>query len=200
MAHDHPIMGVRLFTSRTKEIVCHPIGGGDQPDQDSTRIMMFYAKLMMIAVLGSALLVGCQRQTTVTHPSTSTQPLPVISIPTPVMSHAKQPTLVGSTWLIHSIKGKRAQAYSQQPLMTFNDRAQVSGSTGCNTLFGEYSLGLAGELSVRVGMSRSNCAGALAQEADLIDAFDRTRRYELKGKTLLLQDEHGQVMIKAQVQ
>ncbi len=193
MTHNHPIMGVRLFTSRTKEIVSHPIGGGDQPDQDSTRIMMFYAKLMMIAVLGSTLLVGCQRQATVAHRPVMAQPLPVIS-------SAKQTTLVGSTWLIHSIKGKRAQAYSQQPLMTFNDRAQVSGSTGCNTLFGEYSLGLAGELSVRVGMSRSNCAGALAQEADLIDAFDRTRRYELKGKTLLLQDEHGQVMMKAQVQ
>lgn len=200
MAHNHPIMGVRLFTSRTKEIVSHPIGGGDQPDQDSMRIMMFYAKLMMVTALSSTLLIGCQSQPKPATQPTHAQPLPVINLPTPVQTQPSRPTLVGSTWHIQSIKGKRAEAYSQQPLMTFNDRAQVAGSTGCNTLFGEYSLGLAGELSVRVGMSRSNCAGALAQEADLIDAFDRTRRYELQGKQLLLKDERGQVMVKAQAQ
>lgn len=162
---------------------------------------MFYAKLMMMTVLGSSILVGCQSQpTTATRSKPSAQPLPVITLPTPVMGSAQQPVLVGTTWYIQQIKTKRAEAYTQQPLMKFNERSQVSGSTGCNTLYGEYSLGVSGELNVRVGISRSICAGALAQEADLIDAFDRTRRYELQGKQLLLKDERGQVVMKAQAQ
>lgn len=162
---------------------------------------MFYAKLMIPMVLLSVMLVGCQSQPNRnTQGSQTSKPLPVVVLPAPVMTTPAQPLLVGSVWMIRSIKGKPAQAYTQQPLMKFNERAQVSGSTGCNTLYGEYSLGLSGELSVRIGISRSICAGALAQEADLIDAFDRTRRYELQGKQLLLKDERGQVMIQAQAQ
>ena len=51
---------------------------------------------------------------------------------------------------------------------------------------------------MQVNAGHSSCDGALAQEAELVDALQRIQRFQLVGNTLYLLDQSGQRLIQAQ--
>ena len=54
------------------------------------------------------------------------------------------------------------------------------------------------KLDMQVNAGHSSCDGALAQEAELVDALQRIQRFQLVGNTLYLLDQSGQRLIQAQ--
>ena len=104
------------------------------------------------------------------------------------------------TWTISSVHQKRAKFYNQTPFLILNSAAQtVQGSTGCNVIFGGYTYNFAlQQLDLDVRAGHQSCDGALAQEAELVDALQRVKRFKLQGNQILLLDQTGQTLLQAQ--
>ncbi|MCU4415282.1 META domain-containing protein [Acinetobacter sp. WU_MDCI_Axc73] len=103
-------------------------------------------------------------------------------------------------WQITTVQQKRAKFFNQMPFLTLNSALQtVQGNTGCNAIFGRYTynFGLQ-QLDMEVRAGHQSCDGALAQEAELLDALQRVKRFKLHGKELLFLDQSGQVLLQAQ--
>ncbi|WP_168408009.1 META domain-containing protein [Acinetobacter indicus] len=102
-------------------------------------------------------------------------------------------------WEIQTIQGKKACYFHASPYLMLNSRFQnLQGSTGCNSLSGRYQLQFSqGRLSLNSRATHNSCDHALAQEADLMDALQRVKRFQLQGKTLYFLDERGLMLIQA---
>ena len=154
----------------------------------------------VITILGSLALVACSGQPT---SKPTLQPLPA-GAKTVVLTQQKvkvSPDGVQDiAWKIVQIKQQRANFYQQVPSLTLNSAVKtVSGHTGCNSVFGRYDMNAAQKtLDLTVQAGHQSCDGALAQEADLVDALQRVERFQLNGDQLLLQDKMGQTLIQAQ--
>lgn len=158
-----------------------------------------------LLLAGLTLLVGCQsrdqardsiRDQARDQSASRIVPLPAVHLPS--VAEIQHP-LLETRWQIVQIKGRPAQQYSAAPYLQLTAQGRVLGSTGCNTLSGEYSLGLADDLNLRSNATRQDCLGALAQEANLMDALDQVRHYDIQPQGLLLRDARRQVVLRAQV-
>ncbi|MEC7121158.1 MAG: META domain-containing protein [Pseudomonadota bacterium] len=106
--------------------------------------------------------------------------------------------LQGTTWQILEIKGRVASIHVERPWMQLSNQTnRIQGSTGCNPLWGEYTLGTNSALKLRGYNGRRNCAYALVQEANLLDAFDQTVTYRLDAAGLVLLDNRQNVLLRA---
>ncbi len=103
-------------------------------------------------------------------------------------------------WQITQISGHKAKFFNQWPILSLNSAVKtVSGHTGCNAVFGRYTFNFSQQkLDMQVNAGHSSCDGALAQEAELVDALQRIQRFQLVGNTLYLLDQSGQRLIQAQ--
>jgi len=103
-------------------------------------------------------------------------------------------------WQITMIQNKRALFFNQYPSFTLNSVSKlVSGHTGCNNLYGRYTYDFAQrKLDFEVMAGHYSCNKALAQEADLMDAIQRVKRFQFDGTNLYLLDAKGQRLIQAQ--
>jgi heat shock protein HslJ len=111
-----------------------------------------------------------------------------------------QPTATGLTnvyWDIEVINGNTAKSFTNKPALFFwGSNGQVSGSTGCNALYGKYREG-SSQLLINAWAGHMNCGGALAQEADLMDNLARITGYQLNQNILQLHDANQKVLIRA---
>ena len=100
-------------------------------------------------------------------------------------------------WKMTHIGTKPAKFFHQQPMLQFNSNIKrLQGSTGCNSLFGEYQLNTQTQtLEIIAKASHQSCDGALAQEAELMDALIAVKRYQLEGQRLRLLNDKGQTLI-----
>jgi len=155
---------------------------------------------LTIALLSSlVVLAGCQ-----STPATSTQ-----TKGSRVVAHPERPIqtavpiqqltpLQGTTWQVIEIKGRVAQIYAERPwLQLSNQTNRIEGSTGCNRLWGDYTLTDGQAIKLRGFNGQQNCAGALVQEANLLDAFDQTVSYKLDAAGLVLIDANQNVLLRA---
>ncbi len=103
-------------------------------------------------------------------------------------------------WQIISVQNKRMMFFNQYPSLLLNSAAKtLSGHTGCNVIYGRYQYEFAQQKIVFDAMAgHESCQKALAQEADLMDAIQRIKRFQLDGTHLYLLDEKGQRLIQAQ--
>lgn len=103
-------------------------------------------------------------------------------------------------WQITQISGHKAKFFTQWPTLSLNSAIKtVSGHTGCNAVFGRYTFDFSQQkLDMQVNAGHLSCDGALAQEAELVDALQRIQRFQLVGNTLYLLDQSGQRLIQAQ--
>ncbi|MBK0062656.1 MULTISPECIES: META domain-containing protein [unclassified Acinetobacter] len=103
-------------------------------------------------------------------------------------------------WQITTVQQKRAKFFNQMPFLTLNSAIQtVQGNTGCNAIFGHYTYNLSlQQLDLDVRAGHQSCDGALAQEAELIDALQRVKRFRLQGNAMVFLDQSGQILLQAQ--
>lgn len=155
--------------------------------------------LTITLLFAAVLLTGCQ-----SSPSSSAQ-----AKGSRIVAHPEQPIqtsvpiqqltpLHSTTWQIIEIKGRVAQIYVARPwLQLSNQTNRIEGSTGCNRLWGDYTLAANQAIKLRGFNGQQNCAGALVQEANLLDAFDQTVSYKLDAAGLVLIDANQNVLLRA---
>lgn len=104
------------------------------------------------------------------------------------------------TWKIMRVENKPIQVFNQMPYLIFNSNFKtLQGSTGCNPIYGHYQYAFSSQIirfDAKAG--HASCDGALAQEAELVDAFQRVKGFKIQGRELLLVDQAGQTLIQAQ--
>ncbi len=101
--------------------------------------------------------------------------------------------LEGTAWRLERI-GARGALTNAPPWLRFEDGGKLGGTTGCNSLGGEWKtsgdkLMLSGIVSTLIG-----CEGAVAeQEASFLAVLRAVERYRVQGTTLVLLDADGVV-------
>lgn len=172
----------------------------DKRSSVSTSKKIVQKSTQLLVVCSAVMVAACSSQPT-SKPSLT--PLPA-GTKTVVLTQQKAKVspdgVQDIAWKITQINQQRANFYQQVPSLTLNSAVKtVSGHTGCNSIFGRYEMNSAQktvDLTVQAG--HQSCDGALAQEADLVDALQRIERFQLNGDQLILQDKKGQTLIQAQ--
>jgi heat shock protein HslJ len=119
-------------------------------------------------------------------------------------AHASSATLTGQPWTLSKlvVDGQEHALSSSYPI-TLNFESQdssISGSAGCNSYGGAYTL--AGN-QLSFGNMRSTLAfcendDIMVREFAYLDALGRVESYHLDGDTLTLQGDNGQVLMTFQ--
>jgi putative lipoprotein len=106
---------------------------------------------------------------------------------------APQPTLAGAPWLAESIAGRPVLA--RTPALTF-EVGSLSGTGGCNRIFGSYQSSGASLAVSGMGATRMACEPAImSQESAFLAALDSVRAYRIEESRLLLLDDGGEVVL-----
>ena len=115
-------------------------------------------------------------------------------------SVAGGPSLLGTTWTAFEIEGQPVDAREPQrqpSLLLSADGDRVSGSTGCNRIFGMFThqggtlrFGMLGTTRVACVPDRS------AAEQAFLAAVEATRSHTIGNQTLTLRDQAGAVRMR----
>lgn len=150
---------------------------------------------ILAIVAGAAMLSGCG--------SSPKAPQKVVKKPVAVADSRPLPVQAVATglanvyWDIDIINGNPAKNFGSKPYLFFwSSNSQVSGSTGCNAVYGKYRE-VNQQLVIDAWAGYSNCGGALPQEAELMDNLARITGYQLNQNVLQLFDAHHKVLIRA---
>jgi heat shock protein HslJ len=109
--------------------------------------------------------------------------------------------LDGTSWKLESYSAANGDMLEVLPksVVTLNFQAdQVSGSAGCNNYNGSYQTTGRKIDFGPLAATRKMCAqplGTMEQEAAYLAALDATAEYDLKGNTLEMKDEQGEVIL-----
>jgi len=110
-------------------------------------------------------------------------------------------SLTGAAWQVLSVNNGRGAVTSVVPETqldaTFDERGIVSGSTGCNTYRGLYTVTGATIAFGSLSSTRRACPSeaATAQEQAFLAALSASTRYELRGDRLTLRDDEGATQV-----
>jgi heat shock protein HslJ len=148
---------------------------------------------------------------TATPVSPTATPEPPTATPEPPTATPEPPTatpdpdagLRGKTWKMTSyFDGSAMQTKLAGTTVTvlLSEDGSVSGSGGCNTFGGTYTVGGDGTLAIGpLGVGQATCAepeGIMEQEAAYLAALGSAARYTLEGGQLYIQGGSGEVVIE----
>lgn len=104
-------------------------------------------------------------------------------------------------WTIKSIKSKKALYFNQMPSVLLQSNVQrVIGNTGCNSIYGSYQIDVSKRtIQFKTSAGHQSCDNALAQEAELMDAFARVQYFAVQNKNITFYDANRQVLITAEI-
>ncbi|MEY4515906.1 MAG: putative signal peptide protein [Pseudomonadota bacterium] len=147
-------------------------------------------------------LQACQTVSTTSAHHGSRPRVPVSPLAATAVRPVLNPTLTQTVWRIVTIERRPVQMFVQPPHVILHTGATVSGSTGCNTLTGQYTVGATHDgkqtaLTLRAVAAQQFCQGALLQEARLFNALDHVRFAKIQGQQLLLLDAAQGVLVVA---
>jgi putative lipoprotein len=104
--------------------------------------------------------------------------------------------LVGPTWLAEDIKGGGVIDTAQSTLV-FASGGKVTGSGGCNRLFGTAEISGDRIRFAGIGTTRMACAPALMdQEQKFLGALAEARTFRIEGPYLKVHDAGGAELIR----
>lgn len=110
---------------------------------------------------------------------------------------ARSVGLIQVYWQVDQVQQRTARPFWGEPWFILQADGRLEGSTGCNALNGRYQTTGSNGLQLRASATRNNCGDALAQEAALIDGFDRVRSYRIQQRQLWLLDGQGNTILHA---
>lgn len=120
-------------------------------------------------------------------------------------AEADEPTLVGTTWSATGVNNGREAVVSlvegTEVTATFADDGTVSGSGGCNTYTGSYTVEDDALSIGPLATTLKACPepqGAEEQEAQFLAAMERATTYLIDGTALELRDDAGALQVSFQ--
>lgn len=103
-------------------------------------------------------------------------------------------------WELTDLASKPVAEYPAQnkkPYITFNQGTRMlSGTGGCNSLSGVYTLGMPNLMSIKNLVSTKMACPDLTVEDALVGALEKTTNYTIEGSILTLRDSAGNVVAK----
>ncbi len=109
------------------------------------------------------------------------------------------PPLTGTYWRLVAL-GDRDVAVSdttREPHLTFaTDSARVTGSGGCNRMFGNYTLSGDSMSFAGIGSTKMACPAGMDIETAFLPALERVTRWRISGQHLELTDSSGALVAR----
>ena len=113
------------------------------------------------------------------------------------MCTPKKEIPVESSWTVDKlyVEGNEISVpEGHNPYLAFLKDSKISGETGCNRFFGDFSV-KGNELGfTNVGSTRMMCP-EMAFENAFIGAINETAQYTLAGDTMALKDKEGNIIV-----
>jgi heat shock protein HslJ len=138
----------------------------------------------------------------VVNPTAKTTSVRAVALPPRPGGEAgpQPPPLQGTGWLLSEIGGTPVEAGDMQRpaslTLLASEPARFTGSTGCNSMGGPYTLdGAALRLGPAVA-TRMACPRGAAIETAFLAAIERVRAWRITGRTLDLLDDTGAVLAR----
>lgn len=153
-----------------------------------------------LAIAATCLLAaGCSRQPSTENSGSQTSKdttSPSSATGTP---GAPSPDLRSTTWQLVSIGDKPVSVPDSQRtphIILQADSKQVSGSGGCNRMFGVYELNGDALRFSGIGSTKMACQDGMDTETAFLPALLRVAKYRIDGQQLELSDSTGAVIAK----
>ena len=104
--------------------------------------------------------------------------------------------VTSSTWQLESINSRSSLEPARSRLVFDPGTGRLSGRS-CNSFFGSYNRGEAGQLSIKLGgATKMSCEEPLMKEEQrLFKQIDKTQRFEIRGDKLYLFGNDGDTII-----
>lgn len=104
--------------------------------------------------------------------------------------------LINTQWMLESIEGEEIRTdYALRPFIKFDSSYNVTGSLGCNSLFGTYSVNKKDKMTIHYTGSTKRLCQKMSVERNFINALKKDiNRYEIKGDKLILYSEDKEVI------
>jgi len=142
---------------------------------------------------------GCSKQPaseTGTRPDT----IPAVATPKVTDSVVASANLRGTDWKLVALGDKAvtppADTQRAAHIVLQQDAKTVSGSGGCNRLFGVYELNGDGLRFSGVGSTKMACRDGMDTEAAFLPVLLRVKRWKVTGQQLELSDSAGVVLAR----
>lgn len=106
-----------------------------------------------------------------------------------------QTEFAGTRWELIELNGKKIAG--DRPFVEFNkNERRISGTTGCNRMFGQYELNRATIKVGDVGSTRMSCVQPRSMETEtaFLKALESSTRLKRSGKTLTVYAEKKKIL------
>ena len=102
--------------------------------------------------------------------------------------------LIGTNWALDTvIEGDAASTPASPASLTFTEDGAVTGSTGCNNLFGTYSAAYGFS---EIGSTKMACEDPImAQEALFFEILNANASVTIEGNLLTIADLEGRALV-----
>jgi len=143
------------------------------------------AKLVAVLLILAALTVSCCHKMKKSSATSTDKSISQVTQPATVA-----PSLLNTHWSLNGIKGSAvqnpAEGLSEAYIVFMPDSTSLTGSGGCNHLFGTYHLrGKQGIQVMQTGSTKMYCDG-MDNEIRLLSALKEADTYDITGDTLIL--------------
>jgi len=143
------------------------------------------AKLFTVLLVLTALTVSCCNKMKKSNATSADKSIKQVTVPAAVA-----PSLLNTHWSLTGIKGSAvqnpAEGLSEAYIVFMPDSTSLTGSGGCNHLFGTYHLrGKQGIMIEQTGSTKMYCDG-MENEARLLNSLREADTYDISGDTLTL--------------
>lgn len=105
------------------------------------------------------------------------------------------PALTATRWVLVALGGTpvAAGATAREPFISLADDAErrVTGSGGCNSMFGSYTVNGDALAFSDIGATKMACDRGMNVETSLFSALSRVARWRIAGQQLELADATG---------
>lgn len=113
----------------------------------------------------------------------------------PGESCEKSVALESTPWQLTEVEGKKP--VGEAPSLMFETKeGRVTGSTGCNRLFGSFTHSENQLKFSRIASTRRACEKGMETEAAFLRALNEVHSYRITGGTLELLDAGGKVLAR----
>lgn len=113
---------------------------------------------------------------------------------------AGAPNLVGTRWTLVALGSTPVadDATQREPSFTLggDPERRLTGSGGCNTMFGSYALAGDALSFSGVGATKMACAKGMDVESSFFTALDKVARWRITGQQMELSDSSGTVVAR----
>jgi heat shock protein HslJ len=154
---------------------------------------------LAITIFAVAIAVACSRAPSSETPGTPTDTAAKVAPSTDTTTSAA-PKIRDTRWNLVALGNKQlAPADTQRAtphIILAPDSKQVSGSGGCNRMFGVYELTGDNLRFSGVGSTKMACKGGMDTETQFLGALLRVKTWKITGQQLELSDSTGALLAK----